>query len=226
MMLTQECLKWPQIDAAFRYIYDNPDKYNFYNRMYRDEIGVIDCYEFGVCNGGSTKKICDYITKNNLIGYTSWVFGFDSFEGLPKEADGVDTFDKFKPGSYKSKYTPEEIKRSTQYAFCKIYKSWFNQLNHEHVRFPALLVHIDCDLYISTKHALEFLYKYELIKKNTLIAYDEFESTDRPELSGERKAHELYFGKDKPYQVDEIWHSIYYDKTTGQRIRQSVFEVL
>lgn len=226
MILTPDSLKWPQIDAAFKYIYDNPSIYRYENRKQLGKTLIIDCYEFGVCNGGSTKKICDYITKNVLTGYSSWVHGFDSFEGLPDEAEGVSKFEKFEKGSYKSRYTPEEIKKSTEYAFAKIHKVWFNKLDISYIGLPALFVHIDCDLYVSTKDALNFLWKHNLIQTNTLIAYDEFESTNNPELSGERKAHELYFGKDKPYQADEIWHNIYYDKSTGQRIRQSVFEVI
>jgi hypothetical protein len=94
---------------------------------------------------------------------------------------------------------------------------------------PALLVHIDCDLYASTLDAFKFLLKNKLIVKGTLVAYDEFQSTNDPLSGGESKAHLEFFQPslwNGGMDCIEIWHNIYYDKDTGQSIRQSLFEVI
>ncbi len=226
MKLTKEDLKYPQIDAAFRYIYDNPNKYQFLSRKSRGDCPIVDCYEFGIYNGSSLRKITDYLSCNILTGYTGYVHAFDSFEGLPKEEADIPVFDKFHKGAYKTQLTPRQIKDSIPYPFTHIHKCWFDELNNSHKGYKALLIHIDCDLYISTKHALQFMLGRDLVGVNTLIAYDEYESTDNPESSGERRAHEEIFNKDCEWKTDEIWHNIYYDKDNGQRIRQSVFEVI
>src|SRR5690348_6433732 len=110
MILTYNVLKYPQIDAAFNYIFDNPKKYNF---RLRSNYPLTDIYEFGVYNGSSLTKICNYVRENKQIlgGIPIHVHGFDSFEGLPKEENTV-TFSKFKEGSYTSELTPENIEKS------------------------------------------------------------------------------------------------------------------
>jgi hypothetical protein len=209
---------YPQIDAAFRYMYDNRSKYTRLNG---------DIYEFGVYNGNSLYKICNYIKYNpQILCGEVCVYGVDSFEGLPAEESGMDVFDKFHEGSYKATKDDLTIEIVAQSIHKDTYiiKKWFSELNTEDMKTygfkPALLVHIDCDLYISTRQALSFLMGHGLIVKNTLIAYDEFYSVEN---GGESLAHFEIFDTD---QTKEVWHNTYYDKQTKTEIRQSLFEVL
>lgn len=220
MKLTKEDLKYPQIDAAFRYIYDNIDIYS------NSDFAVADMYEFGVGSGASINKMIKYI-EANLHVKDMWpnIYGFDSFEGLPSEQDGVEVFSKFTKGSYK--FNQIDHNRSEVPVF--IQKCWFQNAKFIDDMEPALLVHIDCDLYTSTIDAFKFLLENKLVVKGTLVAYDEFRSTNDPLSGGESKAH-LEFFQPSLWQSGmdcvEVWHNIYSDKDTGQSIRQSLFEVI
>lgn len=217
--LSKESLKYPQIDAAFRYIYDHRKKYHYRNREF---IPLTDIYEFGVYNGNSLLKICNYVKSNDFVGIPIHIHGYDSFDGLPKEQDGVPVFSKFSQGAYKCCVTPDIIMRSCDYKYLSIDRVWFDQLNKDdHAFKAALLIHIDCDLYISTKQALKFMYNNRLVWPGTLIAFDEYESVTG---GGEKKAFEEIL-KEYPHNAEEIWHFTYMDKQTNTPIRQSLWEV-
>lgn len=213
MKITKKSFKYPQIDAAFRWIIDNIDIYK--DPLWKDA----SIYEFGVGSGSSTKKIISY-TKDNLHQYNLYpkLFGFDSFEGLPVEKEGVPLFTKFTEGSYQFNEIKEKFNIPTS-----IQKCWFNEAKFELDMNKALLVHIDCDLYISTKHALDFLIKNNLIVKGTIIAYDEFYAGNS--YSGEALAHNEI--REHFWEIGlgdiEVWHNLYYDKDTRDIIKQNVF---
>ncbi len=221
MKLTKEDLKWPQIDAAFRFLYDMGGV------AYTLPRGLCDVYEFGVYKCGSLKKICSYL-RDNDFSLTQMVYGFDSWEGLPEEAEGVEVFGKFTAGEYKAE-KPDLIKlrKELQHEELYLIDKWFSDLNREDVEkfsmLPAMLVHIDADLYISTKHALRWMFDNKLIVKGTLVAFDEYKSTVG--CAGEEKAW-LETMEEYSVKANEVWHSIYYDKDTKQEIRQSLWEVL
>lgn len=208
--------KYSQLDAAFQYMNEN------------GRVGD-DFYEFGVYKGESLKKICDYVKSlTNFKLSTPFVWGFDSFEGLEAEAEGMEVFEKFQKGAYKFDLTEDPIayiKRKVDYKHSIIIKSRFANLKSLPLvptMFPATLIHIDCDLFSATIEALDFMFMYNLIVPGTLIAYDEFRSTK--ELAGEERAHKVISSK---YYVesDEVWHYTYKDRDNGQKIRQSVFEI-
>lgn len=220
MKLTKEDLKYPQIDAAFRYIYDNINIYSKHKDLQDGDI-----YEFGVGSGASIRKILKYI-DHNLYTYNMfpYIFGFDSFEGLPDEQNGVELFSKFTKGSYRF----DDVK-NLRSATTFIQNVWFKDIKYVSDMGPALLVHIDCDLYSSTIDAFKFLLENKLIVKGTLIAYDEFQSTNDPLAGGESKAHLEFFQPSlrmAGMNCVEVWHNIYRDKDTGQDIRQNLFEVI
>ncbi len=204
-----------QIEAAFRFMKEHPRPSN-----------LRDVYEFGVYKGTSLKKICDYLKDNECTVASPFVFGFDSFQGLPSESEGMEVFEKFTEGAYHFNFDVDPIdyiEAKVDYEFLYIIKSTFDNLTPAcSIMFPALLVHVDCDIYKSTLDALEFMFENKLIQVGTLVAYDEFRTTIS--LSGEEAAHIEMF---KKYNAgaNEIWHYIYTDKQTGTPIRQSLFEV-
>ncbi len=75
------------------------------------------------------------------------------------------------------------------------------------------------------KDAIEWMIQNDLLVKDTLLAYDEFISTNNPLLGGESKAH---YDIMKKYNIvsKEIWHSEYTDKSTQKDITQSVFRII
>lgn len=215
-MLSRDSLKFQQIDAAFRHIYDNPDKYVRFTDG--------DVLEFGVGSGRSLYKIVSYLKELELLN--SHVYGFDSWAGLPKEANDIPMFEKFQPGAYNYSMPDEATLRGLlNFSNIYLYPGEFSQLDdmsYFDTNLNALLIHIDCDLYISTKRALNWCFKNDMVKKNTLIAFDEYQSTN--ELGGEQLAwYEIQ--QQYTFSSKEIWKNTYTDKSTGQRIRQSLWEI-
>lgn len=225
MKIREEHLKFQQIEAAFRYIVDNKEIYK--------SNGLHDIYEFGVYKGASLEKISEFITYSFREDFDKHplIYGFDSFEGLPKEQEGLSVFEKFQEGSYnasKDSSTPiidvyERVGYSGLHIIAKPFK-WLTENDVYSTMRPALLVHIDADLYSSTRLALLWMFNNFLIGDNTLIAYDEF-SVEGCEASEEKAHNEVFKGLNN-FSCEEVWKSIYFDKTNGKKVSQNVFRVI
>lgn len=115
--------------------------------------------EFGVAEGESLR----YINKNIQSSYK--IFGFDSFEGLPEDWIGTEC----KKGCFSTEGRMPDINGVI------FYKGWFENSIIEYIKDgakPISLLHIDCDLYSSTKTILNNL--IEFIGPNTIIVFDEW----------------------------------------------------
>ena len=114
--------------------------------------------EFGVYKGKSIKKIAEQ-TKAEI-------FGFDSFEGLPK-----DWILSYKKGDFSLKgLVPEDLPSNV-----RLVKGLFAETIPTFLKAhdqPVAFLHIDCDLYMSTKTVLTDL--QSRIKSGTIILFDEF----------------------------------------------------
>jgi len=155
-----------------------------------------DVYEFGVKNGKTLKRIKASFPARRF-------HGFDSFEGLPSVED--DSFQKaydgsWKPGAYsvvKSKGATSvraamrSVHRFVGFDRTSLIPGFYEEsLKHPALTKnmkPALFVHIDCDIYSSTREALTFLLQHQLITEGTLIRFDDWGVTPIGE-SGESKA--------------------------------------
>lgn len=110
--------------------------------------------EFGVYSGYSL----------NIIAEKMPVIGFDSFEGLPED---------WREGFPKGMFNDAILDAlPLAYMNTMLVKGWFED-TVPNFPFPNLgLVHIDCDLYSSTKTALYGVLPY--ISKGTIIVFDEY----------------------------------------------------
>ena len=115
------------------------------------------CLEFGVFNG---------MTINIISKHCDKVYGFDSFEGLPEDWNGV-----CKKEHFEVKGLPKVDKNTT------LIKGWFNKtLDSFLTENPDIIIdmiHIDCDLYSSTKDVFDILIKHKKIRKGLIIVFDE-----------------------------------------------------
>jgi len=112
--------------------------------------------EFGVFEGDTINFISS-ITENT-------VYGFDSFEGLPEKWR-----DDFEKGKFRVEKVPK-VKNNV-----KLVKGWFKDTLPPFVNSHSdncAFIHIDCDLYSSTKTVFKYLNKK--ITKGTVIVFDEF----------------------------------------------------
>ena len=115
--------------------------------------------EFGVAGGKSINIIAD-IAKNREV------HGFDSFEGLPEDWSGhIET-----KGSFSKKGQLPKVRSNV-----RLHKGWFSdtlpQFKEQNKDTIAFL-HIDCDLYSSTREILDQV--SDRLMSGTIIEFDEY----------------------------------------------------
>lgn len=114
--------------------------------------------EFGVYRGDSLRAIAQRLTQP--------VHGFDSFEGLPQDWTYYQKRGRFSLQGQVPHFDEPNI---------RVHKGWFDQIlprflaDHPE---PARFVHIDCDIYASTRAVLDLL--QPRIVKGTIIVFDEY----------------------------------------------------
>lgn len=111
--------------------------------------------EFGVATGNTI----NYISK-----FADEVYGFDSFEGLPEKwRDG------FNAGAFSRNGKLPHVNKNV-----KLIKGWFNETLVDFIQSQnkrVSFIHMDADLYSSTKYILDTLRDY--IDEDCIIIFDE-----------------------------------------------------
>jgi hypothetical protein len=112
--------------------------------------------EFGVATGKTINYISSFTTDN--------VYGFDSFEGLPEKwRDGYDK------GCFSTNGILPEVNENV-----KLVKGWFNDTLPTFIKSQnkkVSFIHMDADLYSSTKYILDTLKDY--MDTDCIIIFDE-----------------------------------------------------
>lgn len=144
-----------------------------------------DYVEVGVFKGVTAKAICDVKGDKKL-------YLFDTFEGLP-EVDKMDSM--FKKGMFSASY--EHVKKKlSEYNNVFVYKGMFPQDTGDIVKNKRFsFVHLDVDIYESTKNCLEFFY-FKMPSDGILISHDYH-------AEGVKRAFDDFF-KDKPENIIEL----------------------
>jgi len=115
--------------------------------------------EFGVAGGKSINIIA------NAVGNRE-VHGFDSFEGLPEDWSGhLET-----KGSFSKKGKLPKVRSNV-----RLHKGWYSETIHkfkEENKEPVAFLHVDCDIYSSTREVLWNL--SDRLQIGTIIEFDEY----------------------------------------------------
>ncbi|MBU3621121.1 class I SAM-dependent methyltransferase [Polynucleobacter sp. CS-Odin-A6] len=140
------------------------DKCFYWNasKLLEDSIETIPeglVMEFGVFQGNSINKIAKLMPKETI-------YGFDSFEGLPSQWYGLsNSKSAFNLAGHMPKVESN----------VELIKGWFNETipdfaeqNNQKISF----IHIDCDLYSSTKIILDKFEKF--FQVGSTIVFDEY----------------------------------------------------
>lgn len=141
-----------------------------------------DCAEVGVFTGGTAYLICENTQKR--------VYLFDTFEGLPEVTQGIDLHHK---GDFTSSiaHLTNVLRPFNNYMILKGIFPRDNRAIVENKKFA--FVHLDVDIYPSTKECLEFFYP-RMVQGGVIVmddynlgscpgvpkAFDEF-MADKPE---------------------------------------------
>jgi hypothetical protein len=170
-----------------------------------------DVYQFGVATGTGLRLIGRKMKETNIP--VESYHGFDVFTGMPEEENepifelnwsggpfnelarrGLDSVEGVANALVQE--WDAENPGCTLYIYAGLFKHSLPFLNEEGKDLlgrmhPALVVHIDCDLYTSTIEALEFMYSNNLIQAGTMIIYDDWGGTKswQQAHSGESRAH-------------------------------------
>lgn len=120
--------------------------------------------EFGVWKGASINRIASLVPDR-------MVYGFDSFKGLPEDWAG------HKKGYLKVSKLPEVLNNVK--LIVGLFQETLEPFLKEHTEKVAF-IHLDADLYSSTKYVLTTLEKYNSFQHGTIIQFDEFLSINFP----------------------------------------------
>jgi hypothetical protein len=172
-----------------------------------DDIG--DYLEFGVCHGSSMACMHDVLGATGVT--KTRLFGFDSFEGLPPEADHQDD-GFFSRGQFDSdiNFTRRLLtRRGIDWERTFLIRGWFRDTCS-----PALaeyysirkvgVVMIDCDICSAATEALEFV--APLLAEQSVIVFDDWNSGNLAERNlGEKKAFTEFLEKyGKAFHVHQM----------------------
>ena len=122
-----------------------------------------DLAEVGTYKGGSAKLICETKRKEDKF------YIFDTFDGLPDQIHKADSIN-FKNGDYKAR-VDEVSKYLRKYENVTIIKGLFPETGKCIMNNKFSLVHLDVDLYKSTKDCLEFFYS-RMAKGGIIVSHD------------------------------------------------------
>ena len=123
----------------------------------RAALGSVTVLEFGTYNGYSANRLGLKCRK---------VYGFDSWKGLPEDWSGVES---------KGHFALDSLPRVVDNV--ELVPGWFNETLEpfldSHPDLDIGLIHIDCDLYSSTRYVLETLYARGIIRPGLKIIFNE-----------------------------------------------------
>lgn len=148
--------------------------------------------EFGVFSGNTMNRLIKGAEAANQP--FEKVFGFDSFEGLPKETDGVWQNPEWPEGAFNvcKDFNLQTIGEAIDFVKNRVERKdirlipgffeWSLSSYAEELKDSASYLHIDVDIYRSTCEVLEFLFSNRVAKPLSLFRYDDWIST--PEYKG------------------------------------------
>ena len=169
--------------------------------------------EFGSYRGYTSRWLATLMRE---FSHRGDIYIYDSFEGLPEITSSVDKVGYevkdnlwFKGQTNSGQRTAELIRRALSRKVpaerVHVVKGFFEDTLGSNIpKTKAALVHIDCDLYSSTKTVLDGLIKNEVFQDGTVIFFDDYNCNHaNPEL-GERKAVAEAFGGQDRYSYS-LW---------------------
>lgn len=122
--------------------FDSKNEVRFAALAAAPQTGIVA--EFGVWSGRTINMIADHFRDDVMV------HGFDSFEGLPEEWHGRPK------GAFHRNGSLPEVRSNV-----KLHKGWFQDtvppFADDHKNEPIAFLHIDCDLYSSTKTVFDAL---------------------------------------------------------------------
>lgn len=154
--------------------------------------------EFGTCTGFTARTICDLM---NSRGFDQHLYMYDSFEGLP-ETTGTPDEQSYEVKSNKvwhlgAMAVPPRYEDKIWNALIQvrpaeklhIVKGFYDAtLDNGLPDEKCSLIHIDCDIYTSTKYVLEKLAEKDRYQDGCVVMFDDWNCNRSNPNMGERRA--------------------------------------
>jgi O-methyltransferase len=192
----------------------------------RDRLGpdIGDYLEFGVCHGSSMSCMHDVLKETGTVGVRK--FGFDSFQGLPPEADDQDG-GFFSRGQFDSSlaFTRKLLtRRGIDWNTTVLIEGWFRDTctawtaMHYGIRKVGIVM-IDCDIYSASKEALDFA--GPLLGEQSILIFDDWNSGNLAVKNmGQRKAYEEFMAENRDRFVSTRLPEVYPNSAVFHLARQ------
>lgn len=169
-----------------------------------DPANLGDYLEFGVSRG--TSMACTYQVLGEKALTDVRLFGFDSFRGLPPEAAD----EGWVPGAYASTEAATRrylADRDVDLDRVRLIKGWFRDTCVESTKESlglrkASLIMVDCDIYVATKEALDFV--LPLVLDRAIIIFDDWGWRSDINLIGQREAFKECIEDVGEFQVERL----------------------
>lgn len=159
-----------------------------------------DIAEFGTQTAASAAVLATAVNLHNLkMGMSKKsIHFFDSFAGLPSsESDADNESPHVKSGIWsKNKCVglteiefTKTIGKFLPPEYFRVYPGWFiDSVKRIDSNQKFSMIHIDCDLYESTIHALDYCFRNKLVTFGAHIFFDDYFCNNSNPLYGEQKA--------------------------------------
>lgn len=166
------------------------------------------CFDDVVNRFGFTMSETDRAATASIVSSMRF-FAFDSFEGLPIVAD-TEGFGFFKRGQFSAgldEFCTNLAAAGIPNERCVIVNGWYDKtltgsLYEKHGLTQASIVHIDCDLYDSTRLVLEFI--APLLVDGTVLIFDDWFHFNGHPGRGEQKAFYEWTSNLKSWSFSEF----------------------
>lgn len=164
----------------------DPLKYVFEDYELRQKDDTL-WLEFGVATGGTINYISNF--TNGIV------YGFDSFEGLPE-----DWKSDYLKGAFNRNGCLPPVNQNVQ-----LIKGWFNEslpiFLKEHPNQKISFIHIDCDLYSSTKCIFDLV--WDKLEKDCVWVFDEL--VNYPGFDNQKGELLAFYELIRDYDVKYTW---------------------
>jgi O-methyltransferase len=166
-----------------------------------------DYLEFGVFYGSSLMCMHRVLDEFGLTDVR--LFGFDSWQGLPEHAADEDS-GLWRAGDFRSDYETAQrymTEQGVNWNRAHLIRGWYQdtlkpELRECHRIRRAGVIMIDCDLYSSAKHALEFC--APIIGDRAVILFDDWFAGDLAEKNlGEKRAFDEFLAAHPDLECEE-----------------------
>ncbi len=162
-----------------------------------------DIIEFGCGSGQSSFILAKSILENSKYyehnkGVQKKLWLFDSFEGLPESSDAIDkespnVINNIWGKSACADITEEQLNKllidELNFEHFIIKKGWFDTtLNNIPKSSKFSVIHLDCDLYLSTYVVLDYLLTNNHIANGCILLFDDWSANGNQNIFGQQKA--------------------------------------